>query len=278
MIDAHTHIQDTQFDIDREEVLQRAFDAGVEKMIVVGTDVFESKRAIAVAEQYESLWAAVGIHPNECNRWNSIHDQQGEFLKLEALAQHSKVVAIGEVGLDYYARAGEQITEKQKRIQKEGFLVQVDLARKYTLPLIIHTRPSSSISDDAYADLFDLLCALTNLPRPAVLHCYQGNTEVTGRFLELSNIFFSFSGNVTYPVKKISQKTREDISETVRKIPLERILVETDCPYLAPQNVRGKRNEPAFVHSVVEEIARIQGVDVEQARFQIQQTFENIFL
>lgn len=286
MIDAHTHIQDDQFDADREVVIRRAFENGVTKMLAIGTSISESKKAVGVAEEHENIWAVVGIHPNEFDQRLTTYNQRQEALdQLEGIVKNSKVVGIGEIGLDYYSRSEEMVTQEQKQVQREYFLAQVNLAKKYNLPVVIHARPSSLIADDAYLDIFEILDQrLESRDQVFILHSYQGDTEVTQKFLELPHIFFSFAGNVTYPIKKVLTGTKNDIRESVRLIPIDRILTETDCPYLAPQPVRGTRNEPSYVKHIIEEIAQMRAQDAEDREQEMkrveretEKNFEKIF-
>jgi TatD DNase family protein len=275
MIDIHAHLHDSAFDADRDEVVARALDIGVTKIITIGTDVVESERAVACAEKYENVCASIGVHPDEIESPNA--NRQEMFSELRELARHSKIVAIGECGLDYY-RHQLTINSQQKKIQKEGFLAQIELAKELQLPLIVHCRPSRGAMD-AYEDLFSILShPISGIQYPvSILHCYMGNTEVTRKFLELSNVYFSFTGNITYPVKKIFVGTTNDLTETVRMIPIERVLAETDCPYLAPQKYRGGRNEPAYVMAVTEKIAEIKGISREIVEQTVTASAENIF-
>ncbi|MFZ1720528.1 MAG: TatD family hydrolase [Candidatus Moraniibacteriota bacterium] len=302
MIDAHAHLHDTAFDADRDEVVGRALDAGVTKIITIGTDTLESRKAVACALKYEGVYASVGIHPHEMNHLVKIsnskyqisnqshNDQINEWIPtLRELAKYAKVVAIGECGLDYYihqeTESSEQrtITEREKDLQKELFLAQIELAEELHLPLIIHCRPSAG-TVDAYEDVFEIFqtslvsrLPITGYQLPIILHCYMGDTEVTEKFLELPNVYFSFTGNITYPVKKLLAGSKDDLTETVRLIPIERIIAETDCPYLAPQAHRGKRNEPAFVMEVVGKIAEIKGISREIVEQTVRASAKMIF-
>ncbi|OGI25934.1 MAG: hypothetical protein A3E38_03070 [Candidatus Moranbacteria bacterium RIFCSPHIGHO2_12_FULL_54_9] len=268
MLDIHTHLFWKSYDADRGAVVRRAREAGVEKMICVGTTIEESRQAIAVAEQYENMFASVGMHPHEFNAEDTRNKMQDErwIEKFVELTKHPKVVAIGECGLDYFSHDPEKIiTEEQKVFQKEGFLAQLELARELKLPVIVHTRPSAG-SMDAYEDMFDILKHHSSLiSHPAshyILHCYMGDTAMTDKFLTLPNVFFSFTGNITYPIKKAVAGTKDDLTETVKRIPLERLFIETDCPFLTPQAHRGERNEPAYVLAVAEKVADIKEVGV----------------
>jgi TatD DNase family protein len=274
MLDIHAHLHDLAFDADRDEVVCRARAAGVEKIITIGTDIEESRRAVACAERHEGVYASVGIHPNEIESPNANHQEILSELKEIALSS-DKVVAIGECGLDYY---NQQLTinSQQKKMQKDGFVAQIEIARELQLPLIIHCRPSVG-TVDSYEDIFLILKSkIVNL-KSAVLHCYMGDTEVTKKFLELPGIRFSFTGNITYSVKKSVAGTKDDLTEVVKMIPIDRMLAETDCPYLAPVPYRGKRNEPAYVVSVIEKIAELKGISRETAAQAVIAGAEKIF-
>lgn len=275
MLDIHTHLYFPDFDLDRDETVKRAKEAGVGFMISVGTDPGDNAKAIGIAEAYDGVSASVGLHPHFFNRPEideaRIAEEAG---RLETLAGHPKVVAIGECGLDYFSREpGRPITDEQKSRQKEGLLAQMGIATKLGLPLILHTRPSQG-SMDAYEDMFDILKSES---LTAVLHCYQGDTGITREFLGLPNVHFSFAGNVTYPVKKALEGTKDDIRETVKLVPSDRLFVETDCPFLAPQDKRGGRNEPAFVRMTAGAVAAIRAVSEEEIDRQVGQNALRVF-
>ncbi len=297
MHDIHTHLYWQSYDTDRDEVVRRAREAGVDKMLVIGCTVEESRQAIAVAEQYPQVYASVGIHPsffNELvekssitkiqdtnNHQSPISNLKGLTSELREMAKHEKVVAIGECGLEYYAHNSEQlITDAQKVAQKAGFLAQIALAEELGLPMILHCRASTG-SADAYEDLFEILSDQHSTfdiqHSSCILHCYMGDTEVTEKFLSLPNVYFSFTGNITYPVKQVVVGTKDDLTETVKMIPLERIFTETDCPFLTPQSHRGERNEPAYVAEVLECIARLHGVEPKVVEQLTESNFKKVF-
>ena len=263
MQDIHTHLYWESYDDDRDEVIARAREVGVDEMLVVGTTLEESRKAVTLASQYEDIFASVGIHPNE------FRSEVGEYLgELEKIAQDKKVVAIGECGLDYSVSHGG-IDEATKARQKKGFIEQLALANRLALPVIIHCR-------DAYRDLL-LILKEHEVMVPIIMHCYMGDTSVTEEFLTLPNISFSFTGNITYPVKKHLIGTTEDITETVRLIPKERIFVETDCPFLAPQAMRGKRNEPAYAVHTAEKVSELLKITREALDEELSKNFQRIF-
>ncbi len=258
MIDTHAHIHDPQFDADRKATLQRAWDAGVEKLITVGTSVSESRDALACAQRYDSIFVAVAIHPHEYSKFPSVGTMQEWMGEIGKLSNDPKVVAIGECGLDYHAFGGVAVTEEQKEIQKSGFREHLELARRVGKPIVIHARES-------YGDVLEIIRDSVATIPAVILHCYQGDLDMTWKFLDLDErIAFSFAGNITYPVKKSFAGTKGDIQESIRVIPLDRILTETDCPYLTPQTFRGTRNEPSYVAEVVRKIAELKNVSFEE--------------
>ncbi len=281
MYDIHTHLYWESFDDDRDEVIRLARASGIEKMFVVGCTLEESQKSISLAEAYDGLFASVGMHPHFFSDLakNKKHITR-EIETLKALAQSSKkVIAIGECGLDYYTHTEEPITCYEKDIQKAGFLEQMKLAKELHLPLIIHSRASKGLND-AYEDLLEILKNNTQSSSsdvPCILHCYMGDTEITQKFLELPNTFFSFTANITYPTKKQLIGTKDDLCETVKMIPLERIFVETDCPFLAPQSRRGKRNDPMGVFEGAEKIANLRGETIMTIAEKTMQNTERIF-
>lgn len=271
MIDSHAHIHDKQFDSDREVVLHRAKEAGVSRIITIGTSIAESRSAIELAKQYESVFATVSIHPEEYSKLPDEHTRKAWMEELSSFAHEKKVVAIGECGLDYFAFGGILMTKEQKGMQQEGFRDHIRLAKNIEKPLVIHARES-------YEDVCGVLSeSIADLPA-VVLHCYQGNTSITRRFLDLDDrIMFSFAGNITYPVKKVTQGTGDDPNEVLRMIPIERIFTETDCPYLAPQKYRGTRNEPAYVAEVVRKIAEAKVVSFEEVERTTEENVMRVF-
>lgn len=279
MFDIHAHLHDVAYDSDRDEIVRRASDSGVTKIITIGTDLEECRKAVVCAEKYEGVFASVGIHPDELHRISegaTLSFLEGELRKL---AMHEKVIAIGECGLDYFSHGTEvPVTEEEKSSQKEGFLMQIRLALRLDLPLIVHTRPSAGTMD-AYENLVGILSdtSLGIRQLPIILHCYMGDTEVTRQFFGFPNVYFSFTGNITYPVKKAIAGTAGDSAETVKMIPIERILAETDCPYLAPVPYRGQRNEPASVREVYCRVAEIKGIEYTEVEWQIERNVCKVF-
>ncbi len=294
MHDIHTHLYWQSYDADRDAVIARARAVGVEKLFVIGCTVEESKQAIALTEQYPDTYAAVGVHPQEFFDEAGISNLESWIDELRVLARHEKVIAIGECGLEYYTHparnaahnaaggeVGQRVDDAQKSVQKVGFLAQIALAQELDLPLILHCRPSLG-TQDSYEDLFEILSKASeaneaNKLQAVILHCYMGDMEVTQKFMSLPNVYFSFTGNITYPVKKSVAGTKDDLTETVKLIPLERIFTETDCPFLTPQSHRGERNEPAFVTEVAAKIAALHSVSEAGVTQATEENFKKVF-
>ena len=239
-IDTHCHLHWTGFDPDRDEVIQRAIGAGVTRMVSIGEDVPSSRRSIELADQHPAVYAAVGVHPNDCAPFDA-----AMLNEIRSLAQHPKVVAIGEIGLDYYWHKVDR--EQQVR----AFQAQLGLAAELNKPVIIHSRYAVS----------DIMTLLENFLRDAthiagVLHSYFDNLEVAQRAFELG-FFIGVSGPITF-------KKAERERAVVKQVPLDRILIETDAPFLTPTPHRGRRNEPAYVRYVAETIAQITALPLEQ--------------
>ena len=257
--DSHAHLDGKRFDADRGEVLARAHAAGVTTLLAIGngdgpgTGTFDC--AIKLAEQYEWIYATVGIHPHE-----AALAQPPDFDELEALAKSPKVIAWGEIGLDYY------YDHSPRDAQQHVFVQQMEMARAARLPIIIHCRPSDN-SENAWDDLLRLLrehWASTGLG--GVLHCFTGTVAHARAALELGFVI-SFAGNVTYP-------KAQNIRDAASMVPLDRIFIETDCPYLAPLPYRGKRNEPAYVIETARQIAQMRELSCEEIG---QRTTDNFF-
>jgi TatD DNase family protein len=236
LVDSHAHIQGEEFSDDLDGVLQRAKQAGVEKIVVVGGagDLASNRRAVELARSHDELFATVGMHPHDAKAVS-----EEELGQLRELAKDSKVVAIGETGLDFY------YNHSPREIQIEIFRRFIHMARASGLPLIVHDR-------DAHREIAELLLAEGESELRGVIHCFTGDYQAAKAFLNLG-FYISFSGIVTF-------KNAAPLREVAQKLPLDRIFVETDSPYLAPVPHRGKRNEPAFVRLVAETIAAVKGL------------------
>ncbi len=241
LVDTHCHLIMNQYDSDRSGVIQRARDAGVERMITIGTDIEESQRTVALAEEHEGMFAAVGIHPHDVKE---IKDPDAVYDALKALTASSKVVALGETGLDYH------YMHSPAPLQQEHFRIMIGMAKACSLPLIVHTR-------EAKEDTLNILRQEGGSQLRGVFHCFSGDMEMAETALAMG-FYLSFSGVITF------QKIKE-LLEIVKAVPLNRILTETDAPFLAPHPHRGKRNEPAYVRYVTEKVAEIRGISLEEA-------------
>ncbi|MDE3034951.1 MAG: TatD family hydrolase [Nitrospirota bacterium] len=233
LIDTHAHLDDARYDADREAVIARAREAGVDTFVSIGCDLATSKSAVDLAGRYPFVYAAVGVHPHEVK-----HIEDGWYDEFRRLAAHKKVVAYGEIGLDYH------YNHSPPKLQRERFREQVGLAKELRLPLVIHTREAQ---EDTIAILKEEHAGQVG----GVFHCFSGDAWLAKDALDLG-FYLSFSGVITFPSATM-------LRDIVKTVPLDRILVETDCPYLTPVPHRGKRNEPAFVKLVAEKIAEVKG-------------------
>lgn len=243
LIDTHAHLDMDAFDTDREGVLSRAQAAGVKTVITVGIDIASSRAAIGLAERHPGVLATVGFHPGDADRMS-----EADIAELERLAEQPRVVAIGETGLDFYR------DRSSREAQMRAFEWQLELAIRLDLPVIIHCR-------EAEKELLDVLQEWTSRHRQSaeyprgVIHCFQGNTDAARQYLEMG-FFLSLGGYISYPSSRKNH-------QTIRSLPLDRLVVETDCPFLPPQAHRGQRNEPAYLPLTVQALAEIRGVTPE---------------
>ncbi|MBD7946275.1 MULTISPECIES: TatD family hydrolase [Psychrobacillus] len=238
LIDTHVHLNADQYDEDLQEVIQRALEANVNKMVVIGFDRKTIERAMELAEKYPFIYAVIGWHPVD-----AIDCTEDDLQWIEELSAHKKVVGIGETGLDYYW------DKSPKEIQQTIFRKQIRLAQKVNLPIIIHNREAT---EDVVRILKEEEAHLTG----GIMHCFGGSVETAKQCIDM-NFMISLGGPVTF---KNAKKPKEVATE----ISLDHLLIETDAPYLAPHPHRGKRNEPALVALVAEEIARLKGISVEE--------------
>lgn len=252
LVDTHTHLNDGKFAGQEAEVVARAREAGVTRLINMGDTMKSSAKAVELAAQYEGVYAGVGIHPEEIYELTQADDDQ-----LAAWAREKRVAAIGEIGLDYYWEKDEAKRELQRRM----FIHQLDLARQLHLPVCIHDR-------EAHGDTLAILKKEGKGIR-GVLHCFSGSWEMAQEIYKLG-WFIGVDGPLTY-------KNAAKLPEIVEKFPLERILVETDAPYLAPVPMRGKQNEPAFVTYVAAKVAEIRGISMEMVAKQTSINAEELY-
>jgi len=267
LTDTHCHLDFNRFDNDRDKVIQRAVEAGVTRILNPGLELESSLAAIKLAESHPNLYAAIGFHPTDLEKWNesSIGNLRDLILPHpppSPFGRRSKIVAIGEIGLDYY-----WVKESDKRAkQHEVLKQQLQLAQEVNKPVVIHMREENDAwFGHASIDLLEILGKWHNelraekhplAEKPGVLHSYNGNLETAQRAIEL-NFYIGITGPVTY-------KNAEEKRKIVRQLPLERLLIETDSPFLTPVSHRGKRNEPAFVAYIADKIAEIHMTNREQ--------------
>ena len=256
IFDSHCHPQMAQYDKDREEVIGRALEKGV-SMICVGTDLETSRQAIELAQKNEGMWASVGLHPNDNL------NEKFEPDKYKELLQQEKVVAFGEIGLDYYR------TEKSEdqKFQKERFIQQLELAKELKKPLILHCRDGKSGSmGPAYRDMIEILSRGYTI-NGGVTHSFTGTLDEAKRFLDLG-LYLGFNGIITFA---------QQYDEIIREIPLDRIFLETDAPFLTPEPYRGKRNEPVYVTEVAKKIAELKNEPLEKVTEQTTKNCKKLF-
>jgi TatD DNase family protein len=249
LIDAHCHLDDEAFANDLDAVITRAVEAGVSVMVSAGTDVASSRAAIGIAEKYESVYAAVGIHPHYADRFSD-----DTLKEIRVLAQHPRVVAIGEIGLDFH-----YADNPPRAVQERNFEAHLDLAQEQGKPVVIHDR-------DAHAALMEILTRRQGAPR-AMLHCFSGDLEMARQAIAFGH-YVSFAGNLTF-------RNAQALVAVARALPLERLLVETDAPYLSPR--RGRRNEPAYVVLVAHKIAELHNVETQVVEETTRQNSQDLF-
>ncbi len=250
LIDTHAHLYWDSFKPDFDNVIKRSIDAGISTIINIGVDVETSKKALDQTKDL-FIYSTIGIHPHEALQKNIEKDV--EELEKIYLSSPTKIVAVGECGLDY-----KDVEKKAKELQKPLFIAQIKLAKKLNLPLVVHIR-------EAWDEIFELIG-----DHPTILHCYSGQLPTTNYILQTTNFSVSFAANLTFP-------KNEYLREAVKLFPLEKILLETDSPFLAPQSKRGQRNEPSAVKEIAELIAQIKGISFDEVASQTTNNAKGIF-
>lgn len=288
LADSHCHIDGEQFDADRDEIVQRARDAGVVAMLNVGTGDPRSddfRRAVAVADKYDNVFASVGVHPHDAK----LYDDAAEAHLIDLVRSSKKVIAWGEIGLDYY------YDHSPRDVQRDVFRRQIGSAKGLGLPIIVHSRDADDETVEILTEEFshsageaelladsskltadgwnsknsDQRSAISRQPKPGIMHCFGGTPEMAEALMRLG-FLISFAGNVTF-------KKAENLREAARVVPLDKLLVETDCPFLTPIPFRGKRNEPAFVAHTANFLADFYGIGFEELARQTTQNFLDFF-
>ncbi len=235
-IDSHAHLQWNSFDEDREQVLERSKNQRIDSIVNIGFDIEGCKKGIALAESHSNLYATVGIHPHNADQLN-----QDTLSKLKELAANPKVVAIGEIGLDYFRNLSP------KEVQIKAFASQLFLAQQLNLPVVIHDR-------EAHEDVLAMLSRFKGKIK-GIMHCFSGNKEIAKQCVDLG-FMVSFAGNITYP-------KAYPLHQAAQWVDLKNLLIETDCPFLTPQDMRGKRNEPSYLPMTAQKIADLKMVSIE---------------
>ena len=259
-VDSHAHLESKQFQSDRGQVIARAKAAGIEHVLAIGNGdgpgSFDC--GIRLAEQNDFMHATIGVHPHEAKLPTT-----ADFQELEQLAKHPKVIAWGEIGLDYF------YDHSPREVQKQVFVTQMELSRAARLPIIIHCRPSNG-SEDAWEDCLTLIQQhWTSSGLGGILHCFTGTVPHARRGLDMG-FMISFAGNLTFP-------KAQQIRDAALEVPLDRMLIETDSPYLAPVPHRGKRNEPAFVKEVARQLGELRGLSTEEVGARTTSNFYRFF-
>lgn len=273
MIDTHCHIQFNGFKDDYQEVIKRCQEKDC-AMLAVGTQKDTSKRAVELAAKYENVYAIVGLHPIHSSS-TEVDEEETSFVSREEefdyeyykkLASQPKVVGIGECGIELFHIAKDKNRGEILAKQKQGFLRQIKLARELDLPISIHVR-------DAYKETLEIV---KDQKMRGVIHCYSGDWPTAQKFLELG-FYLGFTGIITFPPRKSNPKTTADLLEVVQRCPLDKILIETDAPYLAPQAYRGQRCEPWMVEEVIKKMAEIKRLNFNELTETITKNTNKLF-
>ncbi|WP_454964810.1 TatD family hydrolase [Filifactor alocis] len=234
LFDSHVHLDDSRFDGDREELISSLSEDGIDYVVNIGADLQTSKNSIELSEKYSFVYATVGVHPHEVESMT-----EDDIDLLRELSTHDKVVAIGEIGLDYY------YDNSPRELQKKWFIRQIELANECNLPIVIHSR-------DAVQDTYDIL-EQHNRSSRLLIHCFSQSLEMAKKYVNMG-AFIALGGAITF-------KNAKHLLDVVKFIPMEHLLLETDCPYLTPEPFRGKRNDPSKVRFVAQKIAELKNID-----------------
>lgn len=269
LVDTHAHLYWESYEQDFDEMIQRALDSGITSIINVGVDLEKSQVALDQVQNTKwpeglSVYSTIGIHPHEAVKYQT-ESLQEDVEKLEQiyLSAPEKVIGVGECGLDYL-----EVNEQTKELQKELFRSQIDLARKLNLPLIVHCRDDRSKNPEN-SECWDEVLEMVG-DYQTILHCYSGLASTTEKVLKTPNLIVSFAANITYP-------KNEYLREAAKVLPLDRIILETDSPFLAPQSKRGQRNDPSAVLEIAQLIAELKGVSVEEIAAQTTENAKRVF-
>lgn len=249
--DSHAHYNDEKFDEDRDKLLKDIYDKGVTKIVNAGYSLEASKKAVEIAEKYDFIYATSGISPNDIDDF-----KEKDLEEIENLAKNKKVVAIGEIGLDYHWNT------ENKKLQKEVFISQIEIANRLNLPIVIHTR-------EAIFDTLDILKNQIKCVKSGVFHCCPLNIDLVREGLKLG-FYISFAGPITF-------KNSKNANDIIKMVPIEKMLIETDSPYLSPEPLRGKRNDSRNVKYMAQKIAEVKGIALEQVAEETYNNAKDIF-
>ncbi|MCX8130786.1 MAG: TatD family hydrolase [Clostridia bacterium] len=252
LFDSHAHYDDERFSQDRYEIINRVFESGVSYILNASSNIASAVESISLAQEFEHVYAAVGIHPHNAGEIND-----NTLVTLADFSSNPKVVAIGEIGLDYYYDTAP------REIQKHWFAKQIDMAKNLNLPVIVHDR-------DAHEDTVDIVVSENAKAVGGVFHCYSGSVEMAKVLLD-NNFYISVGGAVTF-------KNARKAVEVVRYIPLEMLLIETDCPYMTPEPYRGRRNDSGYLKLVAEKVAEIKGISYEEVANTTTENAKRLFI
>lgn len=250
-IDSHAHLDDSRFDGDRDILIKSLKDNDIELVINIGADLQSSIDSLKLADKYDNIYATIGVHPHSAKEVTE--ETLEEFRKL---AKHPKVVAIGEIGLDFY------YDNSPRDIQRKWFREQLKLAKELNLPVVIHSR-------EATKETYDIIKEEQDGTLRGVLHCFSASKEVAMEYIKLG-FYISLAGPVTFKNARVAK-------EVAKAVPLDKLLIETDCPYLAPEPNRGRRNEPKYVRYVAEKITELRGIPVEEVAEQTRKNTKELF-
>ena len=254
--DSHSHYNDEKFDIDREEIIKSTYKEGITKFICAGYDIESSKKSIEISKKYNFIYSICGISPNDVPEEKKDIDKYLKELKSIIESNINDIVAVGEIGLDYYWN------KENKQIQKEIFIKQIELANNFNLPIVIHTR-------EAVDDTLDILKNISRSNNKGVFHCCPLNRQLVKEALKL-DYYISFAGPITF-------KNSKNAQEIVSMVPLEKILIETDSPYLAPEPKRGTRNDSTNVKFIAQKIAEFKNISIEEVAITTYKNAKRIF-
>ena len=251
LIDSHAHLDDRRFDRDRDRLIKSLKEFGVELVINPGADLSSSIKAVSLAEEYDNIYAAVGVHPHSAKEMD-----ESTIGLLKSFTNREKVIAIGEIGLDYY------YDNSPRDVQRKRFIEQLNLAKEVNLPVIFHSR-------EANKDTFDILKEAQDGSLRGVMHCFSGSVEMAMEYIKLG-FYISLAGPVTFKNARIPK-------EVAKAVPLDKLMIETDAPYLTPEPYRGKRNEPIYVRYVAGTIAELKGLTFEEVAKQTAENTKRLF-